>query len=237
MPRQGIDPHYSGFYLERPQGNNIFSFEKRRNKRIYVPELVTGRPEDLQPGERVAFAEWEEGKEHACIGLKQFIRMDFNGIPVYIFDNHNHAFYFWYLELCAGTIETGAALLHVDQHSDMREPEKWLMPPLNRSAVFHYVNSILNVGNFIRPALKLGWFDTCFVVDGSKALGETYKPPFVLDLDMDFFAPELDFMDNDLKTRRIREWARQARMITVATSPFFMDQHKAIRLIHQIFAQ
>ena len=30
---------YIGFYIDRPIGNNIFSYEERENKKIYVPKL------------------------------------------------------------------------------------------------------------------------------------------------------------------------------------------------------
>ncbi len=33
---------YNGFFIEKPVGNNIFSFEERENKKIFVPKLIKG---------------------------------------------------------------------------------------------------------------------------------------------------------------------------------------------------
>ncbi|RMH61236.1 MAG: hypothetical protein D6677_12360 [Calditrichaeota bacterium] len=229
------DAFYKGFYLDKPLGNNAFSWEKRKVRRLYVPPLYVGGWDDLKPGREVVFSEWEEGREKAFAGLETFIRTDYRGVPVYVFDNHNHAFYFWYVARQQGLIPFGIDLVHVDQHSDMRMPSVFLAPEADRQAVFDYTNFTLNVGNFIQPALKLGWFGQVHVVDSSYRLGERYQTPFVLDLDMDFLAPELDYIGNDLKVKRIREWARKAVMITIATSPFFMDQEEALAWIRHIF--
>ena len=37
---------YIGFYIDRPIGNNIFSYEDRENKKIYVPKLIEGTLDD-----------------------------------------------------------------------------------------------------------------------------------------------------------------------------------------------
>ena len=33
---------YTGFYIDKPYGNNVFSYEERENKRIFVPKLIEG---------------------------------------------------------------------------------------------------------------------------------------------------------------------------------------------------
>ena len=38
---------YTGFYIDRPTGNNIFSYEDRKNKSIYVPKLIEGTLDDV----------------------------------------------------------------------------------------------------------------------------------------------------------------------------------------------
>ena len=37
---------YIGFYIDKPIGNNIFSYEDRENKKIYVPKLIEGTLDD-----------------------------------------------------------------------------------------------------------------------------------------------------------------------------------------------
>jgi len=98
-----------------------------------------------------------------------------------------------------------------------------------------YANEILNVGNFIPPALKLGWFNEVVQVGGVEAFA--YDPPaaFVLDIDLDIFAPVMDYIPQELKIACLRAWMGRASFITMATSPFFMDQVKAIELLRELF--
>ena len=44
-------------------------------------------------------------------------------MPIYIFDNHNHALYFWYKEYFQNRFAKGVKLIHIDQHSDMKPNE------------------------------------------------------------------------------------------------------------------
>ncbi|USN58290.1 MAG: hypothetical protein H6767_08520 [Candidatus Peribacteria bacterium] len=57
----------------------------------------------------------------------------------------------------------------------------------------------------------------------------------VLNLDLDFFEPALDFIDYDLKKQVVLDIARKADLITVATSPFFIDQELALKVFRDIF--
>lgn len=57
----------------------------------------------------------------------------------------------------------------------------------------------------------------------------------ILNLDLDFFAPELDYIDFEAKKQTILHFARQANLITVATSPFFIDQKRAIEMFKRVF--
>ncbi len=82
--------------------------------------------------------------------------LEWKSKKVYIVDNHNHVFYFWYLARSQGLISDAAILYHVDEHADMRDPEKYLLKPDSQDLqkVFEYTNFFLNVGNFIVPAMK-----------------------------------------------------------------------------------
>lgn len=86
---------YTGFYIDKPTGNNIFSYEERENKKIYVPKLIEGSLDDVSIGEEIVFNEIDEDIEIKAKGLKNMIIYKYQDKDVYIFDNHNHAFYFW----------------------------------------------------------------------------------------------------------------------------------------------
>lgn len=236
-----LQKYYSGFLISRPVGNNAFSFDKRVNKQIYVPPLVEGSLSDLAVGYHIAFSEIDEGIEFNGLGLAQFIVFRWHDVPVFIFDNHNHAFFFWTYGLRQGLFSPGLPLVHVDQHSDMWKPHIWPAFSLRDDNLldqaFAYTNFTINVGNFIKPALHLNYFSDITIITGSIDFELTFDGPIVFDLDMDVFAPVMDYIGNPYKIDVIRRWMEQAAFITVATSPFFMNQPLAIDFIRKIFEE
>ncbi len=230
---------YKGFFLEGPVGNNAFSFDTRRYKKIFVPALKTGSVTDLTEGVEIVFAEIEDGVEKCRTGLKEFVHTRFWDAETFIFDNHNHAFFFWALALRNGWMDPGNLLVHIDQHTDMRKPQKWMdcrnLSDLDK--VFCYVNYDLNVGNFIQPALKCAIFSEVDVIDNRKVFENDYERPFVLDIDVDIFSPDMDYIPMKKKLCTIRHLMRKAKFITIATSPFFMEQKQALSIVRQLFEE
>ncbi|MCB9058241.1 MAG: UPF0489 family protein [Calditrichae bacterium] len=229
---------YSGFYISEETGNNAFSFQQRSLKEIFVAPVIPGDLNDLSVGDKIAFCEIENGIEKSFPGLQNFIHLKRPNQEIIIFDNHNHAFFFWAYALSCGLIMKNSLLVHVDQHSDLWEPPSYMDPAemSNDGAVFNYTNSVLSVGTFIKPALKCGIFNAAEIIDGNEGLKKSYADEIVLDIDMDFFAAEMDFVPHDLKIEKTREYIQKARFITIATSPFFIDQQKAIKLIPQLLS-
>ena len=240
-----IQKYYNGFYITTPAGNNAFSFAERENKQIYVPPIISGKIDELAVGEHIVFSEISEiddGVEYNRFGLKQFIYTNINGKDICIFDNHNHAFFFWMFALKMGIIKKGLPLVHVDQHSDMREPLKFFAEnPQNKDnkidlqEVFKYTNYVLNVGNFIKPAQKMGLFSEINVIDSSTSLEQSFPNEIVLDIDIDIFSKDMSYIPYELKMDKIKSFIKKAKLITIATSPYFIDQHKAIEIIKEIF--
>ncbi len=230
---------YNGFFLSDARGNNAFSFDQRENRRLWVAPLQGGSPGDLKIGTQTVFSEVEEGIEINRPGLEHFLYLSRGGKDIFIFDNHNHAFFFWMAGIKYQRFAAGLPLIHIDQHSDMRTPE--LPPPPLRldetlvlQPVFEYTNYVLNVGNFIQPALQSGVFSSVEIVDGVSTLRQEVAPPYVLDIDLDIFAPEMNYIDEDWKVERIRACLPGAQFITMATSPYFIDQERAIRFVHRL---
>ena len=54
---------YVGFYIEEPVGNNVFSYDERTNKKIFVPKLIKGTLDDVSLGENIVFNEIDEYKD------------------------------------------------------------------------------------------------------------------------------------------------------------------------------
>lgn len=117
------------FYLTEPVGNNAFSYEKRANKSLYIPSIIDGTFSDIVLGKEMVFEDFDEkGILCSCTGLQNFVRMGWNGIPMVVFDNHNHALYFWYEARANGLIGTKNTLVHIDEHSDLWGNENNIPP-------------------------------------------------------------------------------------------------------------
>ena len=215
---------YIGFYIDRPIGNNIFSYEDRENKKIYVPKLIEGTLDDVSVGEEIVFNEIDEDIEIKAKGLKNMIIYKYQDKDVYIFDNHNHAFYFWIKSLKKGNFTKGCKLVHVDQHKDTREPENYNVDIDNIDDVFRYTNETLNVGSFIKPALKHDIFSEVIIIDSSYGFNLDIEGEYVLDIDLDIFSKDMDYIPYDLKVSKIKDLIKKAKVITIASSPFFIEQ-------------
>ena len=236
MPRDYSQP----FRIEGPVGNNAFSFERRGPRpSLWVPSLIEGTLDDVGPGDRVVFEEFDEhGTLHACTGLAHFVRTDWHGIPTVIVDNHNHAFYFWSEALSRGALHPQAALIHIDQHRDTRTPERGYEGTTLDDA-FDYTNLQLNVGNYIIPAQQAGLVGETQFITGEAALrdlGLATRTNKILNIDLDFFAPGMSYIDIALVHRFIAAHLPTASLITIATSPFFIDQALAVAALRELTA-
>ena len=235
---QILQQFYNGFYISKPRGNNAFSYNQRQQRRIYVPPTIRGSLADLDVGGEIAFSEVEEGQEINKVGLQSSRYFQKSNKDFFIFDNHNHAFFFWVYAFKFGQLKKGLPLVHVDQHTDMREPERYLQfsteNDIDLKAAFEYTNYVLNVGNFIKPALQAGLFSGVEIIDSSFAFKNSYSEEIVLDIDIDVFSPDMAYIDHDLKLGKIRSYIAAACFITIATSPYFMDQEEAIRIVKEL---
>ncbi|MDK2564450.1 UPF0489 family protein [Romboutsia sedimentorum] len=226
---------YIGFYIEKPIGNNIFSYEERENKKIYVPKLIEGNLNDIKVGDKIVFNEIDEEKEIKARGLKNMVKYNIDQKDVYIFDNHNHALYFWIKSLKKDKFSKGCKLVHVDQHKDMREPDDYNVNMDNIEDVFTYTNEVLNVGNFIQPALKHNIFSDVVIIDSSYGFDLDIKGEYVLDIDLDIFSKDMDYIPHEIKICKIQNLIKKAKVITIASSPFFIDQEYAIKVLKELF--
>jgi hypothetical protein len=55
-----------------------------------------------------------------------------------------------------------------------------------------------------------------------------------LNLDLDFFCSNLDFIDFELKKKAIKKIFNMASLITISSSPFFIDQELALKKLKDL---
>ena len=93
--------------------------------------------------------------------------------PVYIFDEHNEAFYFWHKARLDGFTGGPLDLVHVDAHADMAAPRtmtRSLYPrngPLEQGELEYYRQLALtdmDIGSFILPAVLTGLIRSVYFV-------------------------------------------------------------------------
>ncbi len=233
------------FVIEGERGNNAFSYSLRGEQpRLTVPALVEGSLEDVVQGDAVVFEDQDEyGILQRCTGLAQLVRTSFEGVPMVVMDNHNHAFYFWMEAFLKGQLQKAATLIHIDAHRDSRRPPE-LFKGTTLEEAFEYTNFVLNVGNYIVPAQEWGLIGETVNIIGEGDVDEQIsggdflhqeESNKILNVDLDFFAPEMSYIPFEKMKRYILAQAKKAVLITVCTSPFFIDQQLAIQRLRDLF--
>ena len=170
-------------------------------------------------------------------------------------DNHNHAFAFWHEALRKWWIKKSSLLIHIDQHTDLATPRNF--PARKHSEESHeglveeYTNTDLTIADFIVPSLATGLLSEAVMVTGEDRKGagvfvwENEKlvkksaqlttknegQTTIVDIDLDYFSQGFD----DAKTlETTKYWIEKADIITIATSPLFIEQEKALAMLKSL---
>ncbi|AHB41246.1 hypothetical protein P148_SR1C00001G0451 [candidate division SR1 bacterium RAAC1_SR1_1] len=178
----------------------------------YLTPIKSGTLADVKLGSHTVFEETDEkGILQQCTGLEYIIKIEPNIIVV---DNHDRVLEFR---------PKGFPVLHIDQHTDMR--------PVGPDGV--------NVGNFLRYAL-----DTQLIT-GSSQINTEYSllnlnidiiesDKTILDIDLDFRHPDMSIEQFEKTIQIVKGLIKKAKIVTIATSPYFLDQDLAIKLLKQL---
>jgi len=229
-------------YITSPAGNNEFSYNERialwSAGKIFVPSLVKWSLANLEEGSEIVFEEVVNGKIVSCTWLKHFIETDYEWVPIYIVDNHNHAITFWAQHrLSVWTLER-LVVVHIDQHADTKENNsEFRMQGAELDDLEIFVNEKTNVGNFITATLNNWIIDEVIQVRTDYALREfairnsQSVNSLIVDIDIDF---RVDKEITPEHIQIIRTLIKKAKLVTIATSPYFIDQKRAIELIKEI---
>jgi len=219
---------YTWFFLQSKDANMQFAHPKQALR--VAPLITASLPYTLQIEEQYfAFAE----KDKKFHWLKNFLKYR----NIYIFDNHNHALFFWYKEYLHS--RKVYKVIHIDQHSDMRDNQFSLPDCILESdcsyEVFKFVQECCNVGNFIQPALKSWLISDIIQVRTEDGLLDINPNEYILDIDLDFFAPEVG-INLEEHVPKLKTLIAEAKLVTIATSPYFLDQKLAIEMVTKIFS-
>lgn len=121
----------------------------------------------------------------------------------------------------------------------------------NEFLVEEYVNTDLTIADFIVPALATGLLSEAVMVTGEDRNGagefvweneklvkksaqlttKNERQATIVDIDLDYFSQGFD----DAKTlETTKYWIKKADIITIATSPLFIDQEKALSVLKSL---
>lgn len=234
--------------ITEPIGNNAFSYDERMALwsawKIYVPSLIQWTIEDVAIGTEIAFEEVVNWKLISCIWLKHFVQLEYHDTPIFIVDNHNHALSFRYWTKWSppfterGRYPEGMGdfftLIHIDQHADTKDNTNSLSQDED---VERFINTQTNVGNFITAAINSWIIDEVIQIRTDYALQEHWNTEtmqhwnIILDIDIDF---RVDKEPTESDFEIIRNLITKAELVTIATSPYFMEQVRAIEIIKKI---
>lgn len=231
-------------YLTTPVGNNQFAYAERLamwNAQLFIPALQKiSDVTEVKLGNDIVFAEVDtQGKVKTCTGLAAFYHLEQQGLPpTRIMDNHNHALVARVTTYNKHNLPL--TVVHIDQHADL-----WTTPiPFdpaqknNEDYLWHYTNEICTIASFIQPLIDAHIVQECLQIRSWTKLTEISKSPptapYILDIDLDFFA--LTLQDDELNTQldQLRSLLANAQMCTIATSPYFLEQHRVQALLTAI---
>lgn len=225
-----------------PHWNNAFSYEKRKSLwsdcTIYVPSLISGDWNDLKIWNQIVFEEVDsKWNLSSHVWLQNFLHISKSGKDIFIMDNHNHALYFRFQSYFQKNISAPISLIHIDQHTDMNDNENIFSLDVDLDQISDFVNYECNVWNFIKPAIQ-SW-----LISEVQQINTEYKmtnsvsdlqSDFILDIDIDFRHPDMNIEKYQETIDKTRELISKAKLVTIATSPFFIDQNLAIKITKEL---
>jgi hypothetical protein len=101
---------------------------------------------------------------------KRFLK---RGVPTYVFDEHNEAFYFWHKAKYEGFLNEPLDLFHIDAHDDMRRGDVfkrslYFPNDLQQDGYANYYQDFakneLHISNFILPAVLNGLIKNVYFI-------------------------------------------------------------------------
>ena len=229
-------------YLEKQVWNNIFSYKDRKKLgsecKLYIPYIKVWtwlESPDLQINlklwKKIVFEEVENNKLLSFTWLENYLSFKLKNSQIYIFDNHNVAFYF--LAKHFEKTKQKLDLIHIDQHSDMREPD---FIPKKLENIEKYTFEWLNVWNYLIPLQKL-WIIwniyQCRTQTSVLDLDDNLLKNSILNIDLDFW--EENMATDNQSLEKIKQYIGISPIVLIATSPYFIKQKRAVELIYKLF--
>ncbi len=242
-------------FLMKPIGNNTINFWERKeygsDSILRVPPLIHGSLDDVRLLESGVCYEYvsDKWKLISASGLESLIQIPRSDKDIYIIDNHNHAFSCRWISYLSQHIARGSHLIHIDQHSDYSDPSQYLSEFIQETSpekiwlqdIDTYTNEVLTIGSFIKPALDSGFCMSHDMILSEYALLDyditsLSSKSLIVDIDLDFRAPEMGIEYYYQTIKKVRQLIAlpDVGCITIATSPTYIHQQRALQVLRDI---
>jgi hypothetical protein len=198
-----------------PVGNASFG---NPDDTIFVPPIVAGDENDLILGDKTVFVDISENLN--CCGLEKFIcGISKSGTPIFVCDNHNFVLEAWQL-----IKSSKPTLIHIDQHRDEAVCKCGKDGDIQDTRICDYIDY----------AIKNEWISTDFLSFTESAdlckLNDIPTENKIVNVDVDIFVPDCTILSVEEKVQIICESAKNASLITIATSPGFIGQELSVEI-------
>ncbi len=226
--------------------NNALSYHERFSQfgkaEIMLPSIKSiDSLEDITLSKAICLEEINESWIlQSCTWLEHIYEFDHQGKNIILVDNHNHVLYFrmkFVKDTLDSTQTSQISLRHIDQHSDLNTPDP--LPNKNKlydlEYIWEYTNYSCQISSFITPFFER-YPETEFTrIKSEHQLLKTHvTPTTILDIDLDFWAPEMNIEKHHKTITLTRQLIQEAELITIATSPMFMNQKYSLDILHQL---
>lgn len=246
-----IKKYYSWFFLTEDSSNFQISFSKQK---LRVAPLIITEFYKTPSIEKTFFAFSEKNEKNILEyfhWLKNFQLISNNKItPTFICDNHNHVLWFrYYIIKKNKLLWKDITLIHIDQHSDCRDNKNTIN--INSSEnqsekFFEFSNKKCNVWNFITAAINCWLISKQIQIRSQNSLENLNtdfpkNQSYILDIDLDFCLSwlsrsKIDYNLVSLLQHKFHEMNKNVICTSIATSPYFLDQNLAIKILDKIFS-
>lgn len=227
---------FKNIKIDKPVWNNIFNFEQRKILwwwTIFVNKVIDWNIEDIKIWSNFVFEEiWDNWELIQCVWLDNHIKIWDN---IFIVDNHNMVLWYWLDKILKNWIKW-TKLVHIDQHSDMNNNEFTLKRCKTIDDFYNFSVYNCNVWNFIDPVFKEKYISNIYQIRTEYSLLNFNQDidDYILDIDVDFFEEWMWIIHKEKCIDKIISIWKKAKIITIATSPLFIEQNIWIYIAKEI---
>ncbi len=238
---------FGWYYLEKNIWNNIFC----PNWKIWINNLVYDKIKNVRIWNKIVF--YVDSKCEGLVWLenlicqKKVVKTFQKSQLIFLVDNHNYALRCWNYAINLWIVNFGFNLIHIDQHSDMNENNsiKYDLYKNKKISDFKMEEIVVNQTNIANFILAWKWLWIVNKIDLilTEYKFNKFKTKFdynkfyfnsVLDIDLDFWDLQMSHQNILDQLKFIKKIFNNFPVITIATSPWFLNQNYALDLLNNL---